>query len=272
MKRLLLGPLLPASLIFSCSQPVKMNYYLEIKETKPGLFGGGFTTDYYKDTFQEINDSAAYARAFGYFCSNAKIYKDIKATTVLGKPIQLKLFNDHYVDITQKLSDTLKRKIETIKLEQAIRSGLNKDSITDIINSTNRIEYIVNDIETLYKNNLLDTAGVYKAPVKVIAARLVQREYSNYKDIRLTYKNVSNKTITAIRFSWYGLNSFNEPADMGSTLIRAGFGGGFTDGRLMPGKSNSGTWEILSKDGKKVVLAWPYEVAFEDGTKWKLEN
>lgn len=269
MKRWLLA-VIPTAISLSCNQPVKKTYIIEIKESKPGILGNGFSTGYTKDTINELNDSAAYAHAFGYFCISAQVYKDIKATTVLGKPMEFKVFNDQYIDISNTLPDTLKRKIETIKLKQDISNGYNKDSINEIINAANRTEYIVNDIENLYKKSLFDTVGLCNAPIKIMSARLVEREYSNYKDMRLTYKNVSDKPVSAIRFKWYGLNSFNEPADMGSAFSQRGFGGGFTDDRLSPGKSDSGTWEIMSKDGKKVVLAWPYEVAFEDGTKWEI--
>jgi len=120
------------------------------------------------------------------------------------------------------------------------------------------------------RNALFDTAGLYLAPVKVLSAKLVSREYSNRKDIRLSWQNVSNKKIDAIKFKWYGLDAFNEPADMGTASIVEGFGGGFTDRSISPGKKDAGTWEIMSGNGKKVVLAWPYEVAFADGTKWKI--
>jgi hypothetical protein len=271
MKRMI-AFVVPACFIFSCSQLVKKNYYIEIKESKPGLLGAGFTTDYSKDTIQEVNDSAAYAHAFSLFCSSAKIYKQIKATSILGKPVSFKVYNDHYDEITNTIPDSLKRKIETIELEQYIKINYNKGSIYGIINALKRIEYIANDIEVLYKNSLFDTVGLYAAPVKVLGARLISRDYSSYKDIRLTYKNISTKAISAIRFKWYGINSFNEPADMGSSSLQEGFGSGFADDRLPPGKTDSGTWSIMSKDGKKVVLAWPYEVAFEDGTKWELNG
>lgn len=119
-------------------------------------------------------------------------------------------------------------------------------------------------------NILWDTVGVYNAPIKVLSAKLVRREYSNYKDMALVYKNVSNKRISAVRFSWYGENAFGEPADMGG-LTQEGFGGGFDDSGLGAGKTGSGEWSILSKNGKKVIMAWPREVVFEDGTKWKSE-
>jgi hypothetical protein len=140
------------------------------------------------------------------------------------------------------------------------------------IDSLKVAERVDSVVQNTIRNAYFDTVGISTAPIKVISAKLVRREYSNLKDIRLVWKNVSNKNIGAIKFKWYGLNAFNEPADMGSNYLQEGFGGGFTDRLLKPGKSDSGEWSILSKDGKKVVLAWPYEVAFEDGTKWKSSN
>ncbi len=110
-----------------------------------------------------------------------------------------------------------------------------------------------------------DTASQSNCPVKVIVARPITKEYSNYKDVSLTYKNISNKTIEAIKFKWYGLNAFGEPADMG---VSDGIGSGFDDDKLRAGKTVTNQWNILSKDLKKIVKAWAYEVVFEDGTKW----
>jgi hypothetical protein len=122
--------------------------------------------------------------------------------------------------------------------------------------------------KAIIKDALFDTSGVSLAPVKVLSAKMVTREYSNYKDIRLSWKNTGTKKIAAIRFKWYGTNAFGEPADMGASGLQAGFGGGFADRSLGVGKTDAGTWSIMSRDGKKVVMAWPYEIAFEDGTKW----
>lgn len=124
--------------------------------------------------------------------------------------------------------------------------------------------------KSAYKFAFKDTIGVYAAPVQVLSAKLVKREYSNYRDIALSFKNVSGKTVSAIRFKWYGLNAFGDPADMGRSYIE-GYGGGFTDDLIRPGRKDYGTWEILSKDAKTIVAAWPIEVAFNDGTSWKLK-
>ena len=86
--------------------------------------------------------------------------------------------------------------------------------------------------QAVIKNALFDTAGISQAPVKVLSAKLVKQEYSNRKDIRLAWKNVSGNKIAAIRFKWYGLNAFGEPADMGATGVIKGMGGGLADRSL----------------------------------------
>lgn len=137
-----------------------------------------------------------------------------------------------------------------------------RDSIRD------KVDSMVGDrIATIY----WDTIGVSNAPIKVISSKLIKRS-SLGRDIRLVWKNVSNKNITAIRFRWYGLNAFNRPADMGINSMAEGFGGGFTDDLIRPGKTDYGEWSIISRDGKKVVLAWPVEVVFEDGSKWESQS
>lgn len=127
-------------------------------------------------------------------------------------------------------------------------------------------------VKEITRNLLFDTVGEANAPLKIISAQLFRQKYSNYKDIRLKIKNMSSKRISAARFKWYGENAFGEPADMGGISIMKGsegFGGGFTETEIGPGKSTTLEWGIYSKDGKKVIKAWATEVVFNDGTKWK---
>lgn len=148
----------------------------------------------------------------------------------------------------------------------------NKTSEADkVINDIRISEMTDSIINNTSKNMYLDSTGMDKSPVRVTSAKFVTEEYSNYKKIRLSYKNVSDKTIQAIRFEWYGENAFGEPADMGTSVV-AGAGGGFTDEKLRPNASSSGNWDILSRDGKKILMARAYEVVFEDGTKWSLRK
>lgn len=116
----------------------------------------------------------------------------------------------------------------------------------------------------------LDTVGVSYAPVKVVATKIVNDEYSIYREVRLTWKNISEKKISAIKFKWYGVDAFNEPANMGSGFD--GLGAGMADRSLSPGKTDYGTWSTSSKSVKKIICAWPHEIAFADGSIWRLRN
>lgn len=146
-----------------------------------------------------------------------------------------------------------------------------KSSLLDSSNKkqdTTRKTLKKEDYPTDYDYIYWDTVGVADAPVKVLKAWFTRRDYSSYRDIAVRYKSASNKKITAIRFSWYGETAFGDPADMGAS-IKSGFGGGFTEYSLAPGQTRTSEWSILSRNGKKVVMAWPTEIMFEDGTKWK---
>jgi len=223
---------------------------------------------YYKENGKEeklieaYSDSAAYMEAFKNFEISKKVYNDMKkslGTIYLERPISFELLNEKYEDITYKVFFADKD-----SLEKACAKGI--DTLPNSMEgSTLKAKENKSGIDAKY-----DTAGLYLAPVKVLSAKFVSKEYSNYKDIALSYKNVSDKKISAIRFRWYGENAFNEPADMDG--LREGWGAGFTDDGLRPGATDYGTWGILSKDGKKVLIAYPYEVAFEDGTKWELNQ
>nr|MBC7612937.1 hypothetical protein [Pseudopedobacter sp.] len=115
-----------------------------------------------------------------------------------------------------------------------------------------------------------DTVGSYKSPIRVLSSKVVKAEYSSYRNVELTFKNYSDKKVTGIKFRWYGVNAFNEPADLGNDLFE-GYGDGFTDKEIKPGKTSTLTWEANSRRAKKILKAWAYEVAFNDGTSWKKE-
>lgn len=115
------------------------------------------------------------------------------------------------------------------------------------------------------KTVVLDTTGIYKSPIKIISAKYISDDYSDYRNVQLKYKNVSTKTVEAIRFEWYGENAFGEMADNGQ-------GHGVSDETIKPNQTRIGVWEVRSRDGKKIILAKPYEVVFSDGSKWKLNE
>ncbi|OLY93512.1 hypothetical protein [Cnuella takakiae] len=215
-----------------------------------------------EEIIEAYSDSAAYLEAYKKFEISKKVHNDMKKAygdTYLSAPITFELLNEKREDITYKVSLTK---------QDSLESNIAK-SINNLPNSVEQTAKKIRE-EKHGVGAKYDTGGLYLAPVKVLSAKFVAREYSNYKDIALRFKNVSNKVVTAIRFKWYGENAFNEPADMGGLL--EGWGGGFTDDALRPGASDYGQWSILSKDGKKVLIAYPYEVVFKDGAKWELSQ
>lgn len=143
----------------------------------------------------------------------------------------------------------------------------------DLIDSLERSILVQKKVDSMIKKSTIDrisdTTGMKDCPIKILSAKFIKEEYSNYKKVKLVYKNISKKKIQAIRFEWYGINSFNEPADMTGSY-EEGLGGGFTDEILNPGSTNSGIWNVLSVDGKKILYSRAYEVAFTDGTKWEV--
>ena len=155
----------------------------------------------------------------------------------------------------------------SVKTEKQQQKELDSFSQAKYGESTS--EHVKKMTDSIMAAALFDTIGLYKSPVKMLSAKVVRKEYSSFRSVYLRYKNVSNKTISGVKFRWYGTNAFNEPADMGTSLT-SGFGGGFTDETLKPGRADDGTWDVLSRDAKKIKLAWPIEVSFEDGTNWKL--
>ncbi len=146
-----------------------------------------------------------------------------------------------------------------------------KNDVQSFIDSIDTRREAEKRTDEIISNLYWDTVGVSEAPIKVVKSRFVKDGYSNYKDISLTFKNISDKTVNGVKFRWYGENAFGEPAEMGS-YTQEGFGSGFMDKTLKPGRTLSLQWGLLSKDGKKIIKAWPTEVVFADGSKWKSSN
>lgn len=64
-------------------------------------------------------------------------------------------------------------------------------------------------IDKAKERNAMDSTGQSNSPIKILKSRLIPHsEYSNYKDIELTYKNMSEKKIVGIKFHWYCKNVF----------------------------------------------------------------
>ena len=246
MKKFLIVTLL----FISCNENKTYTYIEHVKD--PDLFGNGYSSkDKDPVIIEAPNDQKAYSEAYKNFTISKKVLKDMNE--VYGHsaiPISFDILNDKNEDISNKVD------------------YLSKDSIEREIDKT--ISRLKTTIKEHYDSSQKVIAVKSKeCPVKILSSHPVSEEYSNYKSVYLSYKNVSKKTIIAIRFRWTGTNAFGEPADMG---IKDGEGAGFSDDKLRAGKVDDGTWEILSKDLKKITKAWVYEVSFEDGTKWEMEE
>ncbi len=121
-----------------------------------------------------------------------------------------------------------------------------------------------------YDQVLGDTVGVSLSPIKILSFRIVNSESGSYRNVELTYKNISDKKVSAIRFAWKGQDAFGEPADLGNNFAE-GYGGGFMDHALKAGKAKTSEWEILSRNASKLTAAWCTEAVYEDGSKWQLK-
>lgn len=134
--------------------------------------------------------------------------------------------------------------------------------------SASEKQHLIDSFKTEALNNaFFDTIGVDHSGLEIVSVQIIEPAGSLYKDISITVKNVSGKPVEAFRLKWYGLTAFGEPADF--DLMQPGFGGGQDDHFLDVGKQETYTWTYASKNVKHIVKAWPREVVFKDGTKWK---
>jgi len=240
MKKLLL-----IALIFvSCNKTYKYIEHIE----DPDLIGNGYTPkDKDAVIIEAKNDQDAFAEAYKNFAISKKVSNDMnEAYGHSTIPVSFQVLNDNGEDISSKIDFLTKDSIEK-NLDNSI-GGL-KTGIKEMYDNTQQVIKLKSE----------------ECPVKILSSRPVENDYSSYRDIHLSWKNVSKKTITGIKFRWKGVNAFGDQADVGD-------GGGFTDDKLRPGKTDYSEWSILSRDLKKVTKAWAYEVVFEDGTKWELNQ
>ena len=197
------------------------------------------------------SDADAYSQAFEKFTIAKQVYENMaKAGLPPDKPLDFELFDEkgNYVDLN--LSSKVKDSIENYWKKEI--GNLPNDFKTPSTSGQN--------------SNLDSTGKVIPCPVEIISSRPYREDdYSRFKGVELTYKNISKKAIAGIRFHWIGINAFGDPADMGA---EQGSGGGFDDDELRPGHTTTSQWEIHSNDLKKLTKVWVYEVAFKDGSKW----
>lgn len=144
------------------------------------------------------------------------------------------------------------------------------ETFIDSVRTARQVDSMVKEtINSVYRN-VADSSGSWRSPVQVMKAVMVKNEYTSTRSVRLSYKNVSEKKVAAIKFRWYGVDAFGEPADMGDSF--EGLGSGLDNDGLNVGAKKTGTWNVYSSRGRKVTSACAIEVAFDDGSVWKLKN
>jgi hypothetical protein len=120
------------------------------------------------------------------------------------------------------------------------------------------------------KKNFLNNKNENNSPIKILSSKILPNQYSNHKDIRITYKNTTKKNIKAIKLEWYCENSFEEPAH-GRFFYIQGKSSEVITKLITAGKSQSQIWEDFSTDANKIVKVRAYYVMFTDGTTWELK-
>lgn len=146
---------------------------------------------------------------------------------------------------------------------------------TPIIQDDNHIKNTteINEKEIIdsVKHNFLNTQKSKNSPVKIISFKLLKNQYSDHKDIQLTYKNTTRKNIKAIKLEWYCENVFDKPAS-GQFFFVKGISRGHTDIILKSQKTTSKIWEDFSTDAHTIIAARAYFVVYTDGTQWELKQ
>lgn len=148
-----------------------------------------------------------------------------------------------------------------------------KSKNDSLINSQNKIkeELIASQITDSSSFSSSDTIFSEESPIKIISAKILKNAYSDHKDIKITYKNKSNKTIQAINFEWNSTNSFEKPSS-GKYFYIKGHCTGYSTSLIRPKQISSKIWEDFSTDAIKIVSSNAYLVVFTDGTIWKLKK
>ncbi len=125
-----------------------------------------------------------------------------------------------------------------------------------------------NSIDTiLTQNKIYEEIIKENSDIKIIKARLSKNPYSDHKDIYITFKNLSKKPIKAIKFEWFCINSFDEPAN-GKYFYGQGRYKEKYVNLIKPGEIQTEHWEDFSTDASKITKIRAYYIVYTDGSKW----
>jgi hypothetical protein len=127
------------------------------------------------------------------------------------------------------------------------------------------------DSPNQWYTKMIDTDGLYTSPVEVLYDTFMPVKDSDFVQLGIIFKNISQKKIVAVQFSLVGGTIFNEPDTIDTHPW--GLGVRYVDNdTIYPGESNSPIWKINNPELRKIFFAWPTNVAFDDGETWQLHN
>lgn len=106
-------------------------------------------------------------------------------------------------------------------------------------------------------NSFHDYGKLQDCPVEILSAKIINRRFRN---VRITFKNVSKQRVKIISIRVKGVNKFGEPA-------KIDIWGVYDDEPLLTGKRRTITWPVFGDDAT-AIAAYPYEVVLADGSKW----
>jgi hypothetical protein len=167
---------------------------------------------------------------------------------------------------TEDCDTETQRKLDGDLYEKYKEWDVNNDSIIDDVEiaqySRDETQRYLDSAKTSDMDKRLENSKT-NSGVEILNVKFVNdNDYSDYKNIKITYKNNTGKNISAISFKWYDLKDvFDE--DVESTLSK----GGYDSDGLKKGRTTSGTWELKEtkvKSGKVYVD----KIMFDDGSKW----
>lgn len=170
-----------------------------------------------------------------------------------------------------------KKTLATLLILIIISSGCKKQTFAQITQHKGNIEQhtygelLTNNTnpKDSIKQTFLNNTNEKQSPVKITASKLFYNQYTNHKDIKIAYKNISKKDIQAMKIEWYCENSFNEPAHGKFFYIQGKSSENITR-LLKAGAARSQLWEDFSTDANTIIKVRAYYVLFTDGTTWTL--
>ena len=126
-----------------------------------------------------------------------------------------------------------------------------------------------------YAKNHFDTTNIKESPIKIISIDTTHENHAlvnvkEYEVLKIRFQNNSPKTIDGLKMRWYCEDAFGEPALL-LTLspVLMSIGEAQSDDHVKPGQEGMVVWK--GRYAKiKVVKAWPYKIAYADGTVWEM--